>query len=67
MLSPEELTAYYRRTHGITGSYDPFEHWDVPAMAFGPLPEDIRDSHDGVRELDPEHDLVVALTAGVGE
>lgn len=65
MLTPEQLTAYYRRVHSIQGTYDPYEHWNVPALAFGQLPEDIRDTPDGLRELDAERDLSVALAKGV--
>lgn len=64
-MTPEQLTTYYRRVHNITGPYDPYEHADVPAMAFGPLPEDIRETPDGLRELDPERDLSAALALGV--
>jgi hypothetical protein len=66
MLTQQQLTDYYRRTHNITGPYRPFEDEDVPALAFGPLPPDPDEDRLGgnYRPLDPERDLVQALASG---
>lgn len=57
-MTPEELAQRLRRDHGIPEGtiYDPHLHEDVPALCFGPLPEDNGMGGEG-QHLRPELDL----------